>query len=373
MNRMEILVFGLNHQTAPVELREKFSIHAARIPGLIQALKARAGLREAAVLSTCNRFEIYGIAEPGSVSLDEVFQTVTRFSGSEVQSDRWPIRECAYEYRDGECIRHLFRVASSLDSLVVGETEIVGQVKTAYQAAHSCGGTGKWLNRLFQKALSVSKEVRSRSGIGRCSTSVGSVSVDLAARIFGEELKDRTILIIGAGKMSEATLRHLAKHGAKSILVSNRSFERAQELARTYSGRAFRLSELPRLLVEADIVISSTSAPVCILHRKDFEHLPRARGGRPLLLIDLAVPRDIDPAVQDFEGIYLYNVDQLSQAARHNMSLRQAEAAECERWIVSHAETAARRLLGVPSPEPAVDSFPGAWSELPAAASQAAS
>jgi glutamyl-tRNA reductase len=365
MNKMEILVFGLNHQTAPVELREKFSINAAKIPNLIAALQSQAGLREAVVLSTCNRFEIYGIAEQGAVSLDGIFQTVTRFSGSDAEADRWPLLDSAYEHRDGECIRHLFRVASSLDSLVVGETEIVGQVKTAYLAAHACGGTGKWLNRLFQKALSVSKEVRSRSGIGRCSTSVGSVSVDLAARIFGEDLKRRTVLIIGAGKMSETTLRHLAKRGAESILVSNRSFERAQELAGAYSGRAFRLSELPRLLVEADIVISSTSAPGCILHKEDFTDVTRQRCGRPLLLIDLAVPRDIDSAVQDFEGIYLYNVDQLSEAARQNMAARQAEAAACEQLIAAHAETAAGRLLA-PSPEPTAPPIPAVWPEFSA-------
>jgi glutamyl-tRNA reductase len=255
------------------------------------------------------------------------------------------IEPCLYVHRNQACVQHLFRVASSLDSLVLGETEIVGQVKKAYQLAQACIATGKVLNRLFQKALSVSKEVRTRSGIGRCSTSVGSVALDLAMKIFGEDLSKRTILIIGAGKMSETTLKHLTKHGAKSILVANRSFERAQDLVSRFGGQAVEFDELPEALAQADIVVSSTSAPHVILNRHDVDVAMTHRSDRPLLLIDLAVPRDIDPAALEVNSVYLYNIDQLAELSRLNMERRQTEAAACEALVAEHAREAALVLL----------------------------
>jgi glutamyl-tRNA reductase len=236
-------------------------------------------------------------------------------------------------------------VASSLDSLVVGETEIVGQVKKAYQLAQACGTTGRILNRCFQKALSVSKEVRTRSGIGRCSTSVGSVALDLAMKIFGEDLTDRTILIIGAGKMGETTLKHLSKHGAKSILVANRSYDRALELVEQFQGEAVPFSALAQALAKADIVISSTSAPHYVLGESDIAAALALRPDRPLLLIDLAVPRDIDPAALQVNSVFLYNIDQLSELARLNMERRQTEAAACESLVTRYAEEAVNTLL----------------------------
>jgi glutamyl-tRNA reductase len=267
---------------------------------------------------------------------------------------------CVYIHRNETCVQHLFRVTSSLDSLVVGETEIVGQVKKAYQLAQSCGSTGKMLNRLFQKALSVSKEVRTRSGIGRCSTSVGSVALDLAMKIFGEDLNDRTILIIGAGKMGETTLKHLTKHGTKLVLVTNRSYDRALELVSRFQGEAVPFAALPEALAKADIVISSTSAPEYVLHKQELSVAMSQRPDRSLLLIDLAVPRDIDPAALELNSVYLYNIDQLAELARLNMDRRQTEAAACEEFVLNHARAAAGSLLaaGDYHPQPRGNSRP---------------
>lgn len=349
---MELCIIGLNHRTTPIEFRERFSVPADRVPALLERLKAGAGLDEAVVLSTCNRLEIYCVSSCGSIESEQILQAVAAVKGHEGKSKAFAqAASFLYIHKGQDCVRHLFRVASSLDSLVVGETEIVGQVKKAYQIAQECGATGKTLNKLFQKALSVSKEVRTRSGIGRCSTSVGAVALDLAVKIFGEELADRTILIIGAGKMGETTLKHLAKHGVKSVLVANRSFARALELVSVFEGEAVPWNELPRALAQADIVVSSTSAPHYILEERDVKAAMANRADRPMLLIDLAVPRDIDPAALRVNSVYLYNIDQLSELGRMHLARRQTEAAACESMVIEHArQTAAALLAGSTRP-----------------------
>jgi glutamyl-tRNA reductase len=308
--RMRLFCIGLNHRTAPVEVREQFSVPAERLAAVLGELKTALGLSEAVVLSTCNRLEIYATGRLSPMLSQGIFQAIARVKG--ISSTASPGDDMVYVHEGEECVRHLFRVASSLDSLVVGETEIVGQVKKAYQSAQASGATGKMLNRLFQRALSVSKEVRTRSGIGRCSTSVGSVSLDLAMKVFGEDLSNRTILIVGAGKMGETTLRHLSKHGVKAILVANRSLERALELVSRFDADAVPFNELDRVLPEADIVIVSTSAPHYILSRKVVATAMAGRSDRPLLLIDLSVPRNIEPEAEQAPSVYLYNVDQLA-------------------------------------------------------------
>ncbi len=343
---MELCIIGLSHRTTPLEFRERFSVTADQLPRFLAALRSDAGLDEVLVLSTCNRLEIYGVSAQSTISPARVMEVLAQAHGvASPEAHYAEVQPHLYVHRNEACIRHLYRVASSLDSLVVGETEIVGQVKKAYQLAQTSGTTGKVLNRLFQKALSISKEVRTRSGIGRCSTSVGSVALDLAMQIFGEDLSKRTILIIGAGKMGETTLKHLSKHGTKSILVTNRSFERAQELVSQFQGEAVPFSELSRALVQADIVVSSTSAPHYVLERADVAAARAQRPDRPLLLIDLAVPRDIDPAALQINSVYLYNIDQLSELARLNMERRQTEASACESLVAQHAEASAESLL----------------------------
>ena len=347
---MDLCIIGLNHRTAPLEVREQFAVPADRVPQLLDRLKVAAGLDEAVVLSTCNRLEIYAVSSRGTVSPEAVFEVVTSLNGNCESLVCGTINEYLYTHKNEECVRHLFRVSSSLDSLVLGETEIVGQVKKAYQLAQSAGATGRILNRLFQKALGVSKEVRTRSGIGRCSTSVGSVALDLAMKIFGEDLSQRTILIIGAGKIGETTLKNLAKHGAKSILVANRSLERAVELVSRFEGRAVPFAELPEALAQADIVVSSTSAPNYVLGPAEIRLAMNRRPDRPMLLIDLAVPRDIDPAALAVNAVYLYNIDQLAELARLNMERRQSEAAACERLVRQHAEEVGKVLLAARAP-----------------------
>jgi glutamyl-tRNA reductase len=368
---MELCIIGLNHRTTPLEFREQFAIPADRVPGLLASLRRDAGLEEAVVVSTCNRLEIYGVSASGAVDSERVVEAIASAKG-EVRSFTYEqVESFLYVHRSQGCIQHLFRVASSLDSLVVGETEIVGQVKKAYQLAQSCGATGKVLNRLFQKALSISKEVRTKSGIGRCSTSVGSVALDLAMKIFGEDLSDRTILIIGAGKIGETTLKHLTKHGAKSVLVANRSLERAQELVSRFQGQAVPFSDLSQALTQADIVISSTSAPHYILGLEQVAQAMAQRPDRSLLLIDLAVPRDIDPATLQANAVYLYNIDQLSELARMNMDRRQSEAAACEQLVASHTAAVVGALLGTGSrpPQPRARQSAPVFTAMPAAAS----
>lgn len=342
---MQLFVVGLNFRSAPLSVREKFSVAPDAIPSLIARLKSELALAEAVVLSTCNRFEIYGVASAARRLADPLARIldVLLIERCELSAQRW------YVHEGVECIRHLLRVASSLDSLVVGETEIVGQVKRAYQISQAAAGTGKGLNRLFQNALSVSKQVRNLSGIGRCQTSVGSIALELAKKIFGDDLAHQTILVIGAGKMSETTLRHLVGKGTAGILVANRTFERAVELAGQFSAEAVPFDDLGAALLKADIVISSTSAPGYVVSKNGLSSIMAQRRHRPLLLIDLAVPRDIDPRVSELPGVYAANIDELAQLARENLEKRQAEAVLCEQLVLEQAQKLGERIFEQPS------------------------
>jgi glutamyl-tRNA reductase len=246
-------------------------------------------------------------------------------------------------------VAHLFSVASGLDSMVIGETEITGQVKQAYLAAQEAKLTGRVTNRLFQTALQAAKEIRTQTGIGRGATSVGSVAVELAERIFDRDLSGKTVMIIGAGKMGEACIRHLAKKGARSVLVSNRSYDRALNLATEFGGRAVRFEECRTAMAEADIVVSSTGSTDTILHRDDVAAVMAGRGNRPLFLIDIAVPRDIDAEVEQLDNVYLYNVDHLEAIVRENVRQREQELTRC-RTILSE-RTAALMARLTPAPE----------------------
>ena len=350
---MKLFVAGLSYKTAPVALREKLAVHPSRLRCFGCRLKLGANLSEVVLLSTCNRVEIYGVTPWINGKVHRLFQLL-----SSTDVDFTPH---LYVKEGVEAVQHLFSVASGLDSMVIGETEITGQVKQAYQVAQEAKLTGRITNRLFQTALQVAKEIRTQTNIGRGATSVGSVAVELAERIFDKNLSAKTVMIIGAGKMGEACVRHFAKKGARSVLVSNRSFERAQNLATEFGGRAIRFDECLKGMTEADIVVSSTGSLQTILRRDDIASVMPARRNRPLFLIDIAVPRDIDPDVQQLNNVYLYNVDHLENLVRENVRLREQELTKCHQIIGERCAALIARLSPAPDTRqtPPVQSDPG--------------
>jgi len=337
---MNLFVAGLNYKTAPVEVREKLAVQPSLLPCHGCRVKLGAGLEEVVLLSTCNRVEVYGTASKVNGNVHRLFNNL---AGSEVDFTPY-----LYVKEGEEAAQHLFSVASGLDSMVIGETEITGQVKHAYQAAQTAKLTGRITNRLFQTALQTVKEIRTETNIGRGAVSVGSVAVELAEKIFDRDLSQKTVMIIGAGKMGEACVRHLAKKGARSVLVSNRSFERAQRLAAEFGGRAIRFDDCSTAMAEADIVVSSTGSPQTILHRADLAKILPARRGRPLVLVDIAVPRDIDADVEQLDNVYLYNIDNLEAIVRENMRMREQELGKCYQIIAERAAAVMARLCPPP-------------------------
>ncbi len=335
---MELICLGLNHRTAPVEVRERFAVSASLLGQAAADLAKLAEVNESVVISTCNRTEFYLAAPEASEALARL---ETRLTHRENLSPDSHLH--FYRMEKNEAARHLCRVVSGLDSMVLGETEIFGQVKQSYQAAHAAGATGPILNRLFQRAFSIGKKVRTDTSIQEGSTSIGNVAVDLAEKIFGH-LEDSEVMILGAGEMSRVTARSLVSRGARSIFVANRSFDRAQELAGEMGGSAVRFDDWQTVLPRVDVVISSTGAPHFIVHREDVEKARRARKFRPLFFIDIAVPRDIDPAVGEIEEVYLYDIDTLEQLAEEARSRRQMQIAQCDHII--EAELAKLNLPG---------------------------
>ncbi|MBE5315957.1 MAG: glutamyl-tRNA reductase [Xanthomonadales bacterium] len=321
-----MLALGLSHQTAPVALREKVAFGPERLPAALAALLARPGVEEAAVVSTCNRTEIY--CSVGEGFEGEPARWLAESHGLELDS----LRSCLYQHQDGEAVRHLFRVATGLDSLVLGEPQILGQVKDAWQQARDAGGLRSGLDRLFQHGFAVAKRVRTDTDIGAHPVSVAFAGVRLAQQVFSD-LKEASVLLIGAGETIELTARHLLEQQAKRLLVANRTLENAQALAARIGGYALPLSELGRHLHEADIVISATAAREPILHRADLAQALRQRRHRPMFLLDLAVPRDIAEDVATLEDVFLYTVDDLDQVIEENRRSRQAAAREAEAII----------------------------------------
>ncbi|MEZ5301128.1 MAG: glutamyl-tRNA reductase [Verrucomicrobiales bacterium] len=341
---------GINHHTAPVELRERMAVAQEKLAGAVHELTALEPIREAVLLSTCNRVEIYAAvnddAEPadGIRALD---QYLRGHFGLE------PDAEHFYRHAREAAARHLFRVVSGLDSMVLGETEIFGQVKKAYSEALAAGATARALNKLFQTAFRVGKAVRNETKIQRGSTSVGSVAVDLAERIFGD-LRECDVMILGAGEMSRTTAQSLRSRGARSIIVSNRSYDKAVQLAGEMGGKAVRFDSFADEIKGVDIVISSTGAPHYVIHRDHLAAALRARRGRPLFLIDIAVPRDIDPAAAELEDVYVFDIDELESIADEARQERQRQIQGCEAMIDSFlAEIEMGQTQGAsPSPVP---------------------
>ncbi len=324
---MELLCLGLNHRTAPVEVRERFAVGTTKLGEAANELVALAEATEGVVISTCNRTEFYLAAEDAK----QAFERIETRLAVKIQLDS-SVSAHFYRKEKTEAARHLCRVVSGLDSMMLGETEIFGQVKHAYGSALESGATGAILNKVFQRAFGVGKKVRTETSIQEGSTSVGNVAVDLAEKIFGH-LKNSEVMILGAGEMSRITAQSLVSRGAKSIFVANRSFDRAQELAAEMGGSAVRFDDWQSVLERVDVVISSTGAPHAIVQRVDVEKARRARKYRPLFFIDIAVPRDIDPAVGEIEEVYLYDIDTLEQLAEEARGRRQLQIVQCEQII----------------------------------------
>jgi glutamyl-tRNA reductase len=325
-------------------VRERFAFAEARIPGALQSLRDSGVADEAVILSTCNRVEIYAatpLDPPGA------FTALQEFLVS-CHDYRDPLTDELYRLSEPQSVHHLFKVACGLDSMVLGETEILGQLKKAYDLALKGGHTGGRLNKAFQRAFNVAKHIRTETNIQRGSVSVGSVAAELAEKIFSR-LSDRDVLVIGAGDTSEKTARALLSRGARSILVSNRSHDKAVALAAELSGRAVPFEDWAAEFGNIDIVISSTSAPHYILDRARLEPLMKLRRNRPLLLVDIAVPRDIEPEVNFLENVYLYNIDDLQAIADDSLKQRQEEVAQCEQIIREKAQA----LLSPPGPREA--------------------
>ena len=329
---MHLLLVGLNHKTAPVELREKLSISQAQLPDALAGLKALDGVSECLLLSTCNRTEVY--AYTAGRSDDEAIRNWMSEFCNVPQADFSPH---TYSVAGHKAAEHLFRVAAGIDSMVVGETQILGQVKDAYAAASELGTTGSVLNTLFQQAASVGKRARTETAISRGASSAGSAAVLLARSIFGE-LSGCAVLIVGAGKMADLTIEHLTSSGISHVLVANRTYAKAAELAERFHGEAVKFEEMPNALARADIAITSTGAKRPIISRDMMHQAMRARRGRPVFLIDIAVPRDIEADVSKLDDVFLYNIDDLQAVVESDKANRKAEIEKVETIIAEEVD-----------------------------------
>jgi glutamyl-tRNA reductase len=325
---VKLLLSGMNHRTAPLDLRERLAVSDLGPP--LQKLVASEEIEEAVLLSTCNRVEVVALTRSADAARLRLRSFFRRELGGELAgiSER-ALEEALYEYRDGEAMRHVFRVASALDSMVVGEPQILGQVKDAYRAAVECGASGPILDRLYQRAFATAKRVRSDTRIAEGSTSVARIAVALARQIF-EELQDKHALLIGAGEMAELALAALRDAGVASVAVANRSAERAAQLAVAHGATAHGLDELPRLLADSDVVLTSIGGDRPILRVDTLEPALHARRGRPIFVIDIGVPRNADPAIDRLDDVYRYDVDALTAVASENAEERRREQARAE-------------------------------------------
>jgi len=333
---MKILLTGLNHKTAPVELRERLAIAPDRLAEETRSLLSHPGIREGMILSTCNRVELLVCYEGGDPEL-------AVYLNRQYSVDATSLQPHLYQHHEAEAVRHLFRVASSLDSMVVGEPQILGQVKESYSAARSVGAVGGNLERLLQGAFSAAKKVRTETLIGASSVSIASVAVDLARKIFGS-LEGKRVLLVGAGKMSELAARHLMQQGAGSLLISNRTHERAVRLAEKFQGHVIRFEDLYARGDEADILITSTGSPEFMFRAQHAQQFLHRRRNRPMIFIDIAVPRDVDPEINRIDGIFLYDIDDLQSVAAVNLSDRSREAQRAEAILEEEVARYQRRV-----------------------------
>ncbi len=326
VEKREIVIIGLNHKTAPVEVRERLAFSSEDNPKVLQAMRQEPWLDEIVLFSTCNRVEFLLATK----DMPKVVGAVKDFLADFKNTPRSIFEQALYIYNGDEAVRHMFRVASSLDSMVVGEAQILGQIKESYREACNHRTCGVVLNRLMHRSFWVAKRVRTETGIGDHAVSISYAAVELGRKIFGE-LEGKAVLLVGAGEMAELAVEHLVTNRAGPIFVANRTFERGLEIAEGFKGTAIRFEEIPEYLKQVDIVISSTGAPNYILRHGDFKGVMRARKNRPLFLIDIAVPRDIDPEINRITNVYVYDIDDLQSAIQENINERQREARKGER------------------------------------------
>jgi glutamyl-tRNA reductase len=333
---MNFFVIGVNHKTAPVEVRERFAISEAKLPDALRQLTEMPDIEEGMIVSTCNRVEIIARSTNGNCDLKDFVRKYYGFEPDQFQ-------KYFFEHREKAAVRHLFRVASSLDSMVVGEPQILGQVKEAYAVARAVGAVQSQLDTLLTRAFAVAKKVRSETAVASSSVSVASVAVELAQKIFGE-LNGKAVYLVGAGKMCELAARHLLAHGAGKIYVANRTFERAVALARKFDGEAVPFEKLYDTVEKADIIISSTGAPHAIFRKEHGERFLKVRKNRPMFFIDIAVPRDIDPKLNDLDGIFVYDIDDLQQVVSSHLGDRKREADRAEELVADEVVRFESRL-----------------------------
>ena len=333
---MNLIVIGVNHQTAPVEVREQFAIPEARLPEAVKRLASQPGIEEAMIVSTCNRVELVARATDGNADLHGCLDELYGF-------DTKAYRKYLYEYRERDAVRHVFRVASSLDSMVVGEPQILGQVKEAYATARAVGAVNSQLDALYSRAFAVAKRVRTETAIASSAVSIASVAVELAKKIFGN-LEGKSVYLVGAGKMCELAARHLLAHGASKLYVGNRTYERAAALAKKFGGEPIAFEQLYNTVDRADIVISSTGAPHTIFRKEHAEKFLSRRKNRPMFFIDIAVPRDVDPELNKLDGMFVYDIDDLQQVVTSHISDRRAEADRAEAIVQVEVDKFQARL-----------------------------
>ena len=326
---MSLVVVGINHRTAPVDVRERVVFDPARVPDALRELASLPPVKEAAIVSTCNRTEIYCVTESGEADLGDWLQRYHHLGTS--------IHHCLYHHDDAKAVTHAFSVASGLDSMVLGEPQILGQLKDAYRTAQDAGTTGPVLNRLFQAAFSVAKRVRTETQIGANAVSVASAAVAMAKTVFAS-FENRTALMVGAGETIALAARHLHADGLRRMIVANRSIDRARELAAEFQGFAIGLDDIPAHLREADIVVASTASPNVIITREMAAQALRARKRRPIFMVDIAVPRDIEPEVAELEDVYLFTVDDLQSVVNENMENRRQAAREADKMIAAEVD-----------------------------------
>ena len=337
---MNLTLLGINHRTAPVEVRERMHIPESRLVQAVSDLIHREGIREGLILSTCNRVEVMTSAED-SVDAEPI---IRQFLADHHRCELGPYQRFFYRYQQQEVVRHLFRVASSLDSMILGEPQILGQLKRAYALAQEAGGlNGSSLKEIVSQALAVGRRVRRETALGSAAVSVSYAAVELAKKIFGS-LEGRTIFVIGAGKMSELAARHLLRSGAGAIYVTNRTYERAVQLAAAFRGTPIAFEELFERLPEADIVISSTGAAGYVVNKEQVARILSARRNRPVFFVDIAVPRDIDPLVNELDNAFVYDIDDLGQVVEANKKQREREAVWAEQIVEEEVPRTMRRL-----------------------------
>jgi glutamyl-tRNA reductase len=333
---MSFHLIGVNHNTAPVEVRERLALPESRLPEVCKSLCQQEGIEEGMILSTCNRVELLVRRRDGVDNL-------RRFVCEYFHLDPAEYERYFYDYREEEAVRHIFRVTSSLDSMVVGEPQILGQVKEAYAVARAVGAINSQLDSLLTRAFAVAKRVRTETAVGSSAVSVASVAVELAKKIFGS-LNGKHVYLVGAGKMSELAARHLIAHGAASIFVANRTYDRAVQLAKKFHGQAIMFEQLYDTCDKADIVITSTGAPHAIFRREHGELFLSRRRNRPMFFIDIAVPRDVDPGLNKLDGIFVYDIDDLQQAVTSHVADRRKEAERAEAIVALEVQRFQARL-----------------------------